>query len=112
MGQNDTDLSAIHDPTRIFAGNALEAAAGFPANVNVAATLSLAGIGPERTQVEIWADPQAQGNTHAIEVTSEFSTFRASIENTPDPANPKSSMLTAKSIIRILRDQKDALVVL
>lgn len=108
---NQIDLSTITEKTRLFNGNALEAARGFPANVNVAATLSLAGIGPENTQVEIWADPEARGNTHEIEVTGEFSTIRTSIENTPDPANPKSSMLAAQSIIHVLKGLHEPLVV-
>lgn len=109
MGIN---LAQIETKTRIFHGNALEAAKGFPANVNVAATLSLAGIGPQNTEVEIWADPKATGNAHEIKVTGEFSTITARIENTPDPANPKSSMLAAQSIIAVLEDMNNALVVL
>ncbi|MCB1651445.1 MAG: DUF108 domain-containing protein [Alphaproteobacteria bacterium] len=109
MGIN---LAQIESKTRIFEGSALEAAKGFPANVNVAATLSLAGIGAEQTRVEIWADPQAKGNSHEITVTGEFSTLHARIENRPDPANPKSSMLAAQSIVAVLRDMNNALVVL
>ncbi len=56
----------------MFTGNAREAAAGFPANVNVAAALSLAGIGPERTTIEIWADPAVERNCHTIEVDCRF----------------------------------------
>ncbi|MGQ0528173.1 MAG: aspartate dehydrogenase [Alphaproteobacteria bacterium] len=112
IAEKDIDLSSLKEKTRIFAGNTLEAARGFPANVNVAATLSLAGIGPERTMVEVWADPAATTNSHEIEVTSEFSVLRARIENKPDPANPKSSMLAAQSIISILRGMNAPLVVL
>ena len=50
-------INNLSEPKRVFAGNAREAARGFPANVNVAAALALAGIGPERTTIEIWADP-------------------------------------------------------
>lgn len=106
------DMTQIQKRTKIFEGNAIEASKGFPANVNVAATLSLAGIGPEDTKVEIWADPDAKGNSHEIEVVGEFSTIRAKIENTPDPANPKSSMLAAQSIVTCLEDMNNALVVL
>lgn len=97
------DVDSITEKTLLFKGNALEAAAGFPANVNVAATLSLAGIGPERTEVEIWADPDAPGNTHHITVESEYSTLESTITSRPDPANPKSSMLAAQSIVALLR---------
>lgn len=106
------DLAQIKTRTKIFEGNAIEAAKGFPANVNVAATLSLAGIGAENTSVEIWADPEAVGNSHAIIVTGEFSTIKCTVENMPDPANPKSSMLAAQSIVTALEDMNNALVVL
>lgn len=109
--QNDINLDAITENTCIFSGNALEAAKGFPANINVAATLSLAGIGPEDTKVEIHADPSAKGNAHEITVSSEYSTLTSRIENMPDPANPKSSVLAAQSIVATLRDMTRALVV-
>lgn len=106
------DLTQIKTKTKIFEGNALEAAKGFPVNVNVAATLSLAGIGAEKTRVEIWADPGVKGNTHEITVEGEHSRITSKIENTPDPKNPKSSMLAAQSIIVALKDINSALVVL
>ncbi len=106
------NLSAITKKQRLFKGNALEAAAAFPANINVAATLSLAGIGAQRTEVEIWADPDIAGNTHEITVEGEFSRITARVENTPDPANPKSSMLAAQSIISLLKKSQEPLVVL
>ena len=109
MGIN---LEQIKTKTRIFKGNALDAAKGFPANVNVATTLSLAGIGAQDTRVEIWADPAAKGNSHEITVSGEFSTLTARIENMPDPANPKSSMLAAQSIVAVLKDMNNALVIL
>ena len=104
-------LAAIRAKKLLFSGNAHEAAAGFPANINVAVTLSLAGIGPEKTQVEVWADPEARGNTHEIKVESEYSTVTARVENKPDPANPKSSMLAAQSIVALLRGMTEPLVV-
>src|SRR4051812_41413507 len=60
--KNGIDVLSISEPTVVFQGNALEAAAGFPANVNVAAALALAGIGPVRTKVRIWADPRVNRN--------------------------------------------------
>lgn len=106
------DVDSIHEPFMIFSGNVLEAAKAFPANVNVAASLSLAGIGPERTTVEVWADPQAQGNSHEILVEGRSSVIRSSIENVPDPANPKSSMQAAYSLIAALKKRKTALTVI
>ncbi len=112
VDNNAIDLSVITTRTKLFSGNAIEAAKGFPANVNVAATLSLAGIGAENTKVEIWADPDIKGNTHEFKVIGEFSQIESKITNTPDPANPKSSMLAAQSIVACLEDINNALIVL
>jgi aspartate dehydrogenase len=108
MGIN---VAQIKTKTKIFEGNALEAAKGFPANVKVAATLSLAGIGAEKTRVEIWADPNAKGNAHEITVEGTYSKITSRIESTPDPANPKSSMLAAQSIVCLLKDLNSGIIV-
>ena len=107
--QNNINLDAITEKTMIFSGNALDAARAFPANVNVAATLSLAGIGPEKTQVEVWADPAAKGNAHEITVVGGGSTLTSRIENTPDPKNPKSSTLAAWSVLACLDRRADVI---
>ena len=70
--ENNIDIEGITEPLRIFDGTAREAARGFPANVNVAAALSMAGIGPDRTTIEIWADPALTRNMHRIEVDFEL----------------------------------------
>jgi aspartate dehydrogenase len=106
------DLSRITAKTMLFEGSALDAARAFPANVNVAATLSYAGIGPEKTRAQIWADPAIENNTHEIRVEGTFSTLTAKIENKPDPANPKTSMLAADSIIALLERINAPLVIL
>jgi aspartate dehydrogenase len=98
------DLSKIAEATTVFEGPAAEAVKGFPANVNVAAALSLAGIGPERTRVRIVADPAATANSHEIEVRGEFGCLTARTENRPSPDNPKTSYLAALSAIAALRD--------
>ena len=77
-------------------------AKGFPANLNVAVALSLAGIGPDRTRVEIWADPTVTRNTHRIEVDSDSARFSMGIENIPSE-NPKTGKITALSVIACLR---------
>ena len=105
------DLTQITEPTLLFEGSAREAARAFPANVNVAATLSLAGIGPERTRVAVWADPVASGNSHEIEVATDLCTLSATVASQPDPANPKSSVLAAQSVIAALRSQTDCVAV-
>ena len=96
-------LTNMAEKTLIFEGNALEAAQHYPANVNVAATLSFAGIGPDATKVELWADPTKNTNSHEIEVVGRFSTIRAKIDNTPDPQNPKSSILAGHSLVSCLQ---------
>lgn len=87
---------------RVFVGTAREAAAGFPENVNVAAALSLAGIGPDRTTIEIWADPAVTRNCHSVEVDSDSARLSFSIENVPSE-NPKTGRITALSVIAALR---------
>jgi aspartate dehydrogenase len=110
---HNVDLENIETKTKIFAGNALEAAKGFPANVNVAATLSIAsGVGAENTHVEIWADPAAKGNAHEIYVETAYSQLQTRIENLPDPTNPKSSVLAAQSIVALLRNMNSTIALL
>ena len=100
--ENNIDIERITEPLKIFDGTAREAAKGFPANVNVAAALSLAGIGPDRTKIEIWADPNLTRNMHRIEVDSDSARFSMSIENIPSE-NPKTGLITALSVIACLR---------
>lgn len=100
--QNNIDLDAIQEPTRIYTGTAREAATGFPANLNVAVSLSLAGVGPDRTILEIWADPTISRNIHRIEVDSDEATFSMEIQNVPSE-NPKTGRITALSAVAALR---------
>ncbi|MSO90657.1 MAG: aspartate dehydrogenase [Acetobacteraceae bacterium] len=103
LAQHGIDVLAITTPTCVFAGNALDAAAGFPANVNVAAALALAGIGPIRTRVEIWADPGVDRNIHTIRVEAEAARFTLRIENVPSDENPRTGKITALSVLTCLR---------
>jgi aspartate dehydrogenase len=96
-------VHGLTEPLRVFEGNALDAAAGFPANVNVAAALALAGVGPIRTRVEIWADPTVTRNTHTITVDAEAARFTMTIENVPSAENPRTGKLTALSVLSCLR---------
>lgn len=112
VSENNIDLEGLSDPKMIFRGNAYEAAKAFPANVNVAATLSIAGIGPDKTMVEVWADPNASGNKHEIIVTGGSSTIRSAVENLPDPTNPKSSMLAGYSVVSALKKQTNMIAVI
>jgi aspartate dehydrogenase len=97
------DVSGLTAPLRVFEGNAFDAAAGFPANVNVAAALALAGIGPAETRVEIWADPGIDRNTHTIRVEAEAARFTMTIENVPSAENPRTGQITALSMLACLR---------
>jgi aspartate dehydrogenase len=99
---NGISVEGLNEAKRVFSGTARDAAAGFPANVNVAAALSLAGIGPDRTTMEIWADPGIDRNCHTIEVDSDSACFTLSIENIPSE-NPKTGRITALSVIAALR---------
>jgi aspartate dehydrogenase len=101
----------LKEPLRVFAGSARQAIAGFPANVNVAVALSLAGIGPDRTKVEIWADPSVTRNTHTIKVTSDSSDLSMTIENVPSEENPRTGRITAFSVLATLRRLTAPLVV-
>jgi aspartate dehydrogenase len=99
---NSISVAGLNEAKRVFTGSAREAAAGFPANVNVVAALALAGIGPDRTTIEIWADPSLARNCHTIEVDSDAARFSLSIENIPSE-NPRTGRITALSVIAALR---------
>ena len=101
--QNNIDLERITSKTTLFEGTANEAVKAFPANVNVAATLSLAGIGFEETKVKIVANPALTTNVHEISVEGEFGKFTTRVENAPSPTNPKTSYLAALSAISTLK---------
>ena len=101
--RNGIALAALDAPLKIFEGSAREGAIAFPANVNVAAALGLAGIGPDRTRLEIWADPALERNTHFITVDADSARFTLSIENVPTDENPGTGRITALSVIAALR---------
>ena len=97
------NLDSLESSTTIFEGTAKKAVSLFPANINVAALLSLSGIGSERTNVKIVADPDTDKNTHHIEAAGKFGTMVFTIENFPDPNNPKTSRLAILSAIETLK---------
>jgi len=102
LEEHKIDLSGIDKPTKVFEGTAREAAKGFPANLNVAVALSLAGIGPDRTVLEIWADPKIERNMHQISVEADSASFEMTIRNIPSD-NPKTGKITPLSAIAALR---------
>ena len=101
--ENDIDVSDLSAPLMVFEGNARAAVKGFPANVNVAVALSLAGIGPDRTTIQVWADPGVTRNTHTIKVEADSVRFEMTIENVPSQENPRTGALTPLSTIAALR---------
>jgi aspartate dehydrogenase len=103
LEKHGIDMMDVTMPLRVFVGNARDAAVGFPANVNVAAALALAGIGPVRTKVEIWADPGLTRNVHIITVEAEAARFTMRIENVPSEDNPKTGKITPLSMLACLR---------
>jgi aspartate dehydrogenase len=100
--QHGISVKNLQEPLKVFDGTAREGARGFPENVNVAAALSLAGIGPDRTRLEIWADPAIDRNTHRIEVDADTAKFSMAIENVPSE-NPKTGRIVALSTVAALR---------
>jgi len=102
LRERGISLAGITEPLKVFDGTAREGARGFPTNVNVAAALSLAGIGPDRTHLEIWADPDVTRNTHTITVDADTARFTMTIENVPSD-NPRTGKSVAPSTIAALR---------
>lgn len=109
--RNAISVDDLDAPLKVFEGTAAEGARGFPANVNVAAAVGLAGVGPERTMLEIWADPGVERNVHDIQVTADAATFTLHIENVPSEDNPRTGRLVALSVLATLRRLCSPLVV-
>jgi len=101
--QQQIDLDAITTETLIFEGPATEACRAFPANVNVLAALSLAGIGPELTRIRIFAVPGLALNLHRVAIEGEFGRLTIEIENVPSE-NPRTGKLSYLSTIALLQD--------
>ncbi|GMV95436.1 MAG: hypothetical protein AMXMBFR82_52140 [Candidatus Hydrogenedentota bacterium] len=97
------DVESLTEPKIVFEGTAREACKAFPHNVNVAASLSLAGIGPDETIVRVIADPHATVNSHEIMAEGAFGQLKTVTENLPSPRNAKSSYLASLSAVAELR---------
>lgn len=105
------DLDAIDRPTVVFEGNAREAVLAFPANLNVVAALSLAGLGVERTHVVLVADPAETRNVHEIRASGEFGELSLRFANLPSPENPRTSALAPLAALALLRRRSEAVQV-
>jgi aspartate dehydrogenase len=99
----DIDLDVITKLTEIYEGPAAEAVKLFPVNVNVAAVLSLAGLGADKTKVRVLVDPHATTNQHEIAATGGFGDIKITVNNVTTPGNPKTSFLAVLSAIECLR---------
>lgn len=105
------DLDAVSEATAFFTGTAAEAARLFPANANVAATIGLAGIGMEATNVKLTVDPNTTTNTHRIAARGRFGEFNIELNGRPLEHNPKTSTLAALSVVRACRQALAPIVI-
>jgi aspartate dehydrogenase len=111
LESRNISLDALSEPTLLFSGPSGDAISGFPANLNIAIALSLAGIGPRRTELQVWADPTLDRNTHTIEVIADSSSFSMQIANVPSEENPRTGKITPLSVIATLRRMTAPLVI-
>ena len=102
LAEKTVDLDAITGPVTHFTGTAREAARDYPKNANVAATVALAGIGLDKTLVELVADPALSINRHEIEAVGAFGQFSFVVQGNALPGNPRSSALTAMSLVQAI----------
>jgi len=100
--EHGISLEGLKEPLKVFTGNAKDAAKGFPANLNVVVALALAGLGPDKTFLEIWADPTVVHNTHTIFVESDSAKFTMTMQNIPSE-NPRTGRITSLSVVAMLR---------
>jgi len=98
------DLDGLREPAVLFDGNAREGVPHFPQNVNIAAVLSMAGIGFDRTRLKVVADPSLARNTHRIEIVGASGRIGVTLENVPAPENPRTAWLACYSALAALQE--------
>lgn len=109
--EEEIDLSDLQEERVFFEGTAREAATRFPKNANVAATLALAGIGMDKTEVRLVADPSVSENTHEYRVTSSVVDYAMVLTGKPSPLNPKTSQSTVYSLARAVLNRLGIVVI-
>lgn len=109
--EHDIDLGAVEEKQLVFEGSARDAAPAFPANINVAMALSLAGLGADATVVRIFADPDETDNVHLVEARGGAGSMELAFHTAPHPDNPKTSYIAALSAIASLQRRTASLVV-
>jgi len=102
--QMNLDLENMVEPTLLYDGPARECVKKFPQSINIAAALSLAGIGFDATHIRIMADPTVQHNTHEIQCKGDAGRFTMTLENVPVPANPKTTYQACLSVLATLKN--------
>ena len=100
--ENHISVENLEAAKCVFTGSARDAARGFPANVNVAAALALAGVGPDKTEVEIWADPALDRNVQTVTISSDSGEATMTMKNIPTDENPRTGRVVANSVIATL----------
>ena len=105
------NLVQLSQATPVFQGSARQAALIFPANANVAATIALAGLGFDDTQVELIADPALSANEHCVEAVSNMGSMTITVQGRTDPSNPKTSVSTAFSVVRAILNRNASIVI-
>jgi aspartate dehydrogenase len=111
IAEEKVNLETISEPYCIFDGNARNASKLFPENVNVSATLSLAGIGFEKTKVQVYVDPTIKRNIHTIKAKGFFGEVEISVQNEPFKQNPKSSPIVGLSVAKVLKNLTSSIVI-
>ena len=103
LQEKGIDPKTLSEPVQIFTGSARDAIDTFPVGLNIAIALSLAGIGPEKTMLDVWLDPTVTRNVHKVDVESDCATFTMTIESEPAEDNPHSAKIAALSLLATLR---------